>query len=214
MLVILSGGMDSGILMYEAINSEYEVEAIGFNYGQRHVTELDYAKRLCDDIDICFDIVDIQSITPFIGGSALTDDIEVPKGHYEDLSMKATVVPNRNAIMLSIAFGIAKARGFGFVGAGMHAGDHAVYPDCRPEFVNAFQSMQLVAMDEPVTLWTPWIGVDKTHIAKRGFALGFPFEESWSCYEGKLIHCGECGTCVERKEAIGGEGNDPTEYYA
>ena len=215
-LIVLSGGMDSAVLLYKAIASGRitEVEAISFNYGQRHLKELEFAKRLCDEVGVRHDVVDISTIKPFIGGSALTDDITVPKGHYEDESMKATVVPNRNAIMLSISFGIAVARNANLVAGAMHSGDHAIYPDCRPEFACLFEAMQEQAiMGEPIRLWTPFINLDKTEIAEQGKVLKVPFHQTWSCYEGGDIHCGECGTCVERIEALTDAGADDQTAY-
>ena len=169
-LCVISGGMDSATLLYKTIEGkENQVEAISFDYGQRHRKELVYASNLCDELGINHAVIDISSITPYIGGSALTDDIDVPDGHYSAPSMAVTVVPNRNAIMLSIAFGIAVARQSSAVAAAMHSGDHAIYPDCRPEFVDKFNAMQRTATegysDPGLYLWTPFIDKTKTDIA-------------------------------------------------
>jgi 7-cyano-7-deazaguanine synthase len=217
-LCVMSGGMDSATLVAEACAvNDCTVEAISFNYGQRHRKELLYAKEYCDSLRVKHDIIDISSLTPFIGGSALTDDIEVPDGHYTSPTMAITVVPNRNAIMLSIAFGIAVARNASIVGAAMHAGDHAIYPDCRPEFVDLFNAMQQKAVEgyghTDLHLWTPYINKSKTDIARIGGSLGVDYGKTWSCYKGLEKHCGVCGTCYERKEAFQEAGiNDPTEY--
>ena len=217
-LCVISGGMDSATLLYKAIEEkENQVEAISFDYGQRHSKELLYASNLCDELDISHAVIDISSITPYIGGSALTDDIDVPEGHYSAPSMAVTVVPNRNAIMLSIAFGIAVARQSSAVAAAMHSGDHAIYPDCRPEFVDKFNAMQRTATegysDPGLYLWTPFIDKTKTDIAKEGLRLGIDYSMTWSCYKGEDLHCGQCGTCYERKEAFREAGIlDPTEY--
>jgi 7-cyano-7-deazaguanine synthase len=152
-----------------------------------------------------------------LSGSALTDDIEVPHGHYAAENMAVTVVPNRNAIMLSIAYGVAVARGARLVAAAVHAGDHYVYPDCRPQFVEAFDAMQRQAVegfgDPDLRLHAPFIHKSKAEIVEIGTSLGVPYEDTWSCYEGGEIHCGLCGTCTERKEAFQLAGvPDPTKY--
>jgi len=220
-LCVISGGMDSATLLHLAIGVKPEgdeIEAVSFDYGQRHRKELDYARRLCDGLGVRHDIVDISAIQPHIGGSALTsDDIDVPEGHYESENMRLTVVPNRNAIMLSIAFGIAVARGADRVGAAMHAGDHAVYPDCRPAFVEAFNAMQIVAVEghghPTLQLWTPFINLKKSHIATIGSEHDVDYSQTWSCYKGQELHCGACGTCYERREAFRDGGvADPTIY--
>ena len=217
-LCVISGGMDSATLLHLALDHNVQAEAVSFDYGQRHRKELEYAGELCDSLGVRHDVVDISTIRSHIGGSALTaDDIEVPEGHYESDNMKLTVVPNRNAIMLTIAFGIAVARGAERVGAAMHAGNHAVYPDCRPAFVEAFNTMQGVAVeghgDPALKLWTPFINKTKADIARIGVSLGIDYARTWSCYKGDELHCGKCGTCVERIEAFDLIGEtDPTEY--
>ena len=217
-LCVISGGMDSATLLHLALDQNEQVEAVSFDYGQRHRKELEYAGELCDSLGVRHDVVDISTIRSHIGGSALTaDDIEVPEGHYESDNMKLTVVPNRNAIMLSIAFGIAVARGAERVGAAMHAGDHAVYPDCRPAFVEAFNTMQGVAVEghghPGLHLWTPFIRKTKTEIAALGGTLQVDYSLTWSCYKGLDLHCGVCGTCYERREAFRDSGvADPTLY--
>ena len=217
-LCVISGGMDSATLLYKALAWEGKtVEALSFNYGQRHKVELSYASSLCATLGVTHDIIDISAITPYIGGSSLTDDIDVPEGHYTSDTMSITVVPNRNAIMLSIAYGIAVARGAEIVGAAMHSGDHAVYPDCRPAFVEAFDSMQRIAVEghghPGLHLWTPFINQSKTDIAREGALLGVNYSQTWSCYKGLDVHCGLCGTCYERREAFQEAGvQDPTVY--
>jgi len=210
--------MDSATLLHLALSQDEQAEAVSFDYGQRHRKELEYARELCDSLGVRHDVVDISAIRSHIGGSALTsDDIDVPEGHYESDNMKLTVVPNRNAIMLSIAFGIAVARGAERVGAAMHAGDHAVYPDCRPAFVEAFNTMQGVAVEghghPGLHLWTPFIHKTKTEIAALGGTLQVDYSLTWSCYKGLDLHCGVCGTCYERREAFRDSGVvDPTLY--
>jgi 7-cyano-7-deazaguanine synthase len=129
--------------------------------------------------------------------------------------MRVTVVPNRNAIMLSVAFGVAASRGYDAVAIGVHTGDHAIYPDCRAEFIQAFDRMERVSLGEwwRVGLMAPFVHMTKADIVTVGDDIGIPFADTWSCYEGGEVHCGRCGTCVERKEAFGLAGvPDPTVY--
>ena len=162
-------------------------------------------------------MADISGIGRLLSGSALTDDIDVPHGHYAGENMAVTVVPNRNAIMLAIAYGVAVARGARIVSAAVHAGDHYVYPDCRPKFIDAFDQMQRYAVegfgDPDLRLHAPFVHKTKAQIAEIGAALNVPYEDTWSCYEGGELHCGRCGTCNERKEACQLAGvYDPTNY--
>lgn len=218
-VVIVSGGMDSVTLAY-LLNSEgYDLHLLAMDYGQRHVKEIGYAKRCAGRLGARFDLVDISGVGRLLGGSALTDDIDVPHGHYTADNMAVTVVPNRNAIMLSIAYGVAVAREATLVATAVHAGDHYVYPDCRPEFIEAFDKMQREAVEgfgnESLHLYTPFISETKADIVKVGVKLDVPYEDTWSCYEGGELHCGLCGTCTERKEAFELAGvPDPTEYLA
>lgn len=210
----LSGGMDSAVLLYLLRSEGHEVLPISFNYGQRHVTELGYAASLCGFLQIPHKIVDIRSISGVLGGSSLTDmSIPVPQGHYEDPTMKATVVPNRNMILLSIAAAYAITQEADAVAIAAHAGDHAVYPDCRPEFHSAMRGALKLCGYKPLQLHTTFISQTKADIARIGHELDVPFSMTWSCYEGGKTHCGKCGTCVERREAFALAGIlDPTRY--
>ncbi len=214
-IVICSGGLDS-VSLAQKVASEHKLEGLlSFDYGQRHSKELDFAAACALRLGAPHKIVDIQSVGVALGGSALTDDIEVPDGHYEEASMKATVVPNRNAIMFAIAFGMAAAERADAVAAAVHGGDHFIYPDCRPGFVDAFQAMQNHALDgyADVSLYTPYVHVSKAEIVKDGARYNTPFADTWSCYKGGDLHCGRCGTCVERREAFHLAGiSDPTAY--
>lgn len=209
--------MDSVTLAYLLASQGYALHLLAFDYGQRHKRELEYARLCAETLGADFDVVDIRGVGRLLSGSALTDDIEVPHGHYAAENMAVTVVPNRNAIMLSIAYGAAVSEGAALVAAAMHTGDHYVYPDCRPEFIEAFAAMQERAVEgfghEDLTLYTPFIDSGKAAIVEAGAKLGVPYEQTWSCYEGGEVHCGLCGTCNERKEAfeLGGV-PDPTEY--
>ncbi len=188
---------------------------VSFDYGQRHKKELDYAAQTAADLKVSHNIIDISNIAQFLTGSALTDNVDVPDGHYAEENMRITVVPNRNAIMLAIAFGIAADENVSAVAAAFHAGDHFIYPDCRPEFIEAFRTMQNCALEGvwQVELFAPFVNQTKADIARIGGDLGVPFEKTWSCYKGGENHCGRCGTCVERQEALQLAGlQDPTSY--
>ncbi len=214
-LLICSGGLDSVVLAHK-IAAEHELLGlISFNYGQKHKKELGFAENCAKSLGVGFDLIDISQIGAQLSGSALTDDVAVPDGHYAEQSMKITVVPNRNAIMLSIAYGIASARGARCVATAVHGGDHFIYPDCRPGFIHAFEDMQNKALEglSEISLYTPFLEKTKADIAAEGARLGVPFADTWSCYKGGDVHCGRCGTCVERREAFDLAGvDDPTVY--
>jgi len=217
---IVSGGMDSATLAYHLIELEHDVELVSFDYGQRHRVELEHAEALSDRLDVPWSLVDLSGLRSLIGGSALTDDtIDVPEGHYAEPSMAKTVVPNRNLIMLSIAAGIAVANDSDRVATGVHAGDHFVYPDCRPTFISAASTAIMLGTDgfapPGFGVIAPFVHISKADIARIGDELGVPWDETWSCYKGGARHCGLCGTCVERIEAFQIAGvDDPTEYDA
>jgi 7-cyano-7-deazaguanine synthase len=214
-LVICSGGLDSVTLAHKAAAERGLAGLLSFDYGQRHVKELDCAAACARRLGVAHRVVDLRSVGAALSGSALTDEVAVPDGHYAEETMRITVVPNRNAIMLAVAFGMAAAQKAGAVAAAVHGGDHFIYPDCRPGFVAAFQAMQDAALEgyADVRLWTPYVTGSKADIVADGVRLGVPFAETWSCYKGGLRHCGRCGTCVERREAFHLAGvEDPTEY--
>ncbi|MGQ0526450.1 MAG: 7-cyano-7-deazaguanine synthase QueC [Alphaproteobacteria bacterium] len=214
-LVVCSGGLDSVTLAYKVAGENRLMALLSFDYGQRHRKELDFAARIAGHLNVPHHVIDISSIGALLGGSALTDDIAVPEGHYEEESMRVTVVPNRNAIMLSMAYGVASAQGSEAVAAAFHGGDHFIYPDCRPDFVLAFEAMQKRALAGlfNIKLYTPFVHIKKPDIVAEGARLNVPFEDTWSCYKGGDLHCGRCGTCVERREAFHLAGvNDPTRY--
>lgn len=216
-IALLSGGLDSTTLAYD-LKEQYDLtHLLSFDYGQRHKKELHVASRMAHRLGVPHDIVrlgvtataGVEAMAPLaaiLKGSALTDDtVPVPDGHYAAESMKQTVVPNRNAIMLSIAYGVAVAEGADLVAFAAHAGDHAIYPDCRPEFVymlsSALQEGNQWASPRS-TIIGPYLDMSKADIAVRAHELGVPIEETWSCYKGGDIHCGTCGTCYERREAL------------
>jgi 7-cyano-7-deazaguanine synthase len=213
-VVLLSGGLDSTTLFYRLAEEGYALHGLSCDYGQRHRKEMEFARRTAHRLGAAHDVVDLTSITHLLATSALTNpSIDVPEGHYEEETMKVTVVPNRNAIMLTAAFGVAQSIGACVVAAAVHSGDHAIYPDCRREFVERFQAMQDASLGEHIELRTPYLDRDKVDIAREAGRLGVPLAETWSCYRGDARHCGRCGTCVERAWAIAEAGlPDPTPY--
>lgn len=215
--VICSGGLDSVTLAYKIHNDSNRKlhSLISFDYGQRHKKELDFAAQCAQKLGVAHHIIDLTAVGAFLTGSALTDDIDVPEGHYTEETMRSTVVPNRNAIMLTIAYGVAAAKGAQSVATAVHAGDHFIYPDCRPDFVKNFAAMQDCALEgvADIELYTPYVNATKADIARDSDALNVPVGDTWSCYKGGDIHCGKCGTCVERIEALSLAGvTDPTQY--
>ena len=214
-VVVLSGGMDSTTLLYRYAKRGGRVHAVSFDYGQRHRRELEYAEKTCQKLGVLWKMFDLSGIKDAVAGSALTGGGPVPHGHYADETMKATVVPNRNMLMLSIAMAYAITVDAGVVAYAAHAGDHAIYPDCRPEFVEAMKRVALLVDFKPRVIDAPYILMTKADIAREGAVLGVDYSMTWSCYEGGDVHCARCGTCVERREAFALAGVvDPTRYQA
>ena len=212
-VVIYSGGMDSFTVLNKALQQGHDVSALSFNYGQRHVKELDVAATVCKSLEIPHKIVDITAINSLLAGSSLTDDIDIPEGHYEQESMKSTVVPNRNMILLSLAIGYAVSENAQAVYYGAHSGDHAIYPDCRPEFVRQMNVVSKLANYEPVEVVAPYLDVDKNAILADGLKMGLDYCNTWTCYNGRDKACGKCGACIERLEAFAAnEQSDPLSY--
>lgn len=213
-VVIYSGGMDSTVLLYLLRSEGVEVKALGIDYGQRHRIELSYAAAIAGALNVPFEVADLSGVTRLLAGSSQTSpEIPVPEGHYAAENMKLTVVPNRNMIMLAVAIGHAISIGYPVVAYGAHAGDHAIYPDCRPEFAAAMEAVAGLCDYQPIRLVRPFMHADKATICKIGDQLGVPFFATWSCYKGGVKHCGKCGTCVERREAFQLAGVvDPTLY--
>jgi 7-cyano-7-deazaguanine synthase len=257
-VAIVSGGLDSITMVYHLISLGYTPHMISFDYGQRHKTELIYAYRISKQLLLPHNVLHLRAITPFVSNSALTSlasgdyvgedgkpfthkGIEIPEGHYAEESMKATVVPNRNMMMIAIAGAIAVNYRYRTVAIGVHSGDHFIYPDCRPGFIEAMNTALLLGnegfsafeggfaerprpagwnegiedfatLDDlpaagnvgPGALFAPFLHYSKTDIAYRALELGVPLHLTWSCYKGEDKHCGRCGTCVERLEAIDG----------
>lgn len=217
-LVLASGGLDSTTLAYRLRDMGAKTRLLSVDYGQRHARELECARQVADGLEVPHDVADLRSVGGLLRGSALTDPrVLVPDGHYAAESMRATVVPNRNAVMLDIAVAVAIANGCDAVAFGAHGGDHAVYPDCRPEFVTAFTASAMMAnqgfLPDGFQVVAPFLDCDKAGIVRLGSRLGVPFAATWSCYKGGAVHCGTCGTCTERREAFQLAGvADPTDY--
>lgn len=212
-LVVLSGGMDSVTALALTVQLYGTAEALTVDYGQRHRREIAAAATQAARYATRHDVVDLSAVGGLLAGSALTDDVDVPTGHYTDATMSATVVPNRNAILANIAAGVAVARQLDTIVLGVHSGDHAIYPDCRPEFVDALTALLAVANYEPVRVEAPFLHTDKAGILRVGHALGVDYADTWTCYVGGDAACGECGSCVERLEAFDLIGRtDPLAY--
>lgn len=228
LVAVLSGGLDSTTMAHYL---EYEGHSftsfVSFNYGQRHKKELEFAARTAKDFDVKHHIINLWSsgFTDAVAssGSSLVSDTPVPEGHYAADNMKATVVPNRNMVMIAIAGAIAVAENAHAIAVGVHAGDHFIYPDCRPEFISAAgialeKGNEGFGQLDPFPIVAPFLHKSKADIAYAALKLGVPIHETWSCYKGDDIHCGKCGTCVERLEAIAGAvkrayGDDPVGMY-
>ncbi|WP_348981638.1 7-cyano-7-deazaguanine synthase QueC [Pseudoalteromonas arctica] len=212
-VVIYSGGMDSFTVLNKALQQGRDVYALSFDYGQRHVKELKVAASVCEKLGVPHKIVDISAINQLIGGSSLTDDIDVPEGHYEAENMKSTIVPNRNMILLSLAVGYAVSLKASQVYYGAHSGDHAIYPDCRPEFVQKMDDVCRIANYDAVEIFSPYLNNTKIDILTDGIKMGLDYSQTWTCYNGREKACGKCGACQERLEAFSLNNiTDPIEY--
>ncbi|MCG6656954.1 7-cyano-7-deazaguanine synthase QueC [Halomonas campisalis] len=213
-VVIYSGGMDSFTVLHRALREGLEVHALSFDYGQRHSRELEVATQVCRELGVPHQVVDIRAIHGLIDNSALTDASRaMPEGDYGEENLTATVVPNRNMILLSLA--IAKAVNIGArrVDYGAHGGDHVLYPDCRPEFVEAMNAVAGIANFEAVELHAPYLRASKAEILAEGLAMGLDYANTWTCYLGEELACGTCGSCRERLAAFAANGAvDPIGY--
>lgn len=203
-VVVYSGGLDSYTTLHAAIrkHGKENVIALSVDYGQRHKRELQAASQVCLELGIPQILHNASNLRELLGNSALTAGGEVPEGHYADESMKQTVVPNRNMIFLSLAVGVAVNQGAAFVYTGVHAGDHAIYPDCRPEFIAAMNQVTRISNYQPVEIVTPFLHANKADIVAYGLRIGLDYSKTWTCYNGRELPCGKCGSCVERLEAF------------
>ncbi len=211
-VIIVSGGMDSITLLYDRQDSI--ALGISFDYGSNHnANEIPLAQKHCRKLGIRHIIIDLGFIHQHFKSSLLEGANAIPDGNYDEENMKSTVVPFRNGIMLSIAAGIAESHNLTKILIANHGGDHTIYPDCRPGFIRAMDDAVSAGTFVDVHVEAPYTHLTKTEIALRGKNLGIDYSETWSCYKGGDIHCGTCGTCVERKEALREAGiNDTTEY--
>lgn len=211
-IIIVSGGMDSVTLLYDY--KDRIALGISFDYGSNHnAKEIPFAKLHCERLGIKHITIPLDFMHQYFKSSLLEGADAIPEGHYQDENMKSTVVPFRNGIMLAIAAGMAESYGLSHVMIANHGGDHAIYPDCRPEFISAMSNATEAGSYNGVTVLAPYTNITKGDIERRGKELGIDYNETWSCYKGGEKHCGKCGTCVERKEALHYAGiEDTTEY--
>lgn len=200
-VIVLSGGMDSVTLLYDRA-SEISL-AVTFDYGSNHnKREIDCACFHCRRLGIEHLVIPLDFIHGYFKSSLLEGADAVPEGNYADENMKSTVVPFRNGIMLAVACGLAESRGLKHVMIANHSGDHAIYPDCRPAFVDAMGEAMRKGTYDGVDIVAPYTDLSKGEIALIGARLGVDYAHTYSCYKGGPVHCGKCGTCIERKEAL------------
>lgn len=217
-VVILSGGLDSSTLSYHLVSEGYDLICVSFDYGQKHIKELQSAAFVAKELNAPHHIINLSFMHQFLQQSSLVNpDLANPKQDYARENMLVTVVPNRNTMMLSLAWTIACAQNAELLAFGPHKGDNYVYADCRPDYFLAMNlSLRLGTIDsrhEDLNLSAPFLNWSKTDIIRRGAELNVPFAQTWSCYDGLEEHCGICGTCRQRKEAFIAAGIiDPTKY--
>ncbi|NUM32961.1 MAG: 7-cyano-7-deazaguanine synthase QueC [Candidatus Brocadiae bacterium] len=213
-VVLLSGGMDSVSALYESKCSYQIIAGVSFNYGAKHNDrEIPYAVHHCQKLGIRHELIVIDFVSRLFKSDLLKSGGNIPDGHYEEKNMQQTVVPFRNGIMLSIAAGFAESIAAQGIVIGSHAGDHAIYPDCREGFMKSISEAIQLGTYAQIEVILPFMAMNKVKIVKRGQELGVDFSQTWSCYKGGNLHCGSCGTCVERREAFIMAGiKDPTAY--
>jgi 7-cyano-7-deazaguanine synthase len=214
--VLLSGGMDSVTALHHAAREHEVVSALSFDYGSKHnACEIPFAAWHAVKVGAEHTVIALPFINEHFTSDLLNTGAEIPDGHYAEENMKRTVVPFRNGILLSIAAGFAESRGAEGLVIAAHSGDHAIYPDCREPFMQAISDAIRLGTYAEIAVLRPFINTDKAGIASEGAALGVDFAKTWSCYKGGTVHCGTCGTCVERREAFLLSGvPDPTDYLA
>lgn len=211
-LIIVSGGMDSITLLHEY--SRDIALAVSFDYGSKHnAKEISFAKLHCERLGIKHIVIPLAFVNEYFKSSLLKSGDEIPEGHYQADNMKSTVVPFRNGIMLSIAAGLAESNDLRKILIANHNGDHAIYPDCRATFIDSMNEAVSYGTYKNIKVFAPYTGISKADIARHGKELGLDYAETWSCYKGGEKHCGKCGTCIERIEALRDAGiMDLTEY--
>lgn len=215
-VVLCSGGMDSVTALYWAAQEHTVATAVSFDYGSKHNhREIPFAAEHARHLGVRHELIPLEFVDRLFASDLLRSGGAVPDGHYAAANMRQTVVPFRNAIMLSIACGFAESVGAAGLVIAAHTGDHAIYPDCREEFMRAIGDAMRTGTYAQIELLRPFIALSKAQIAAAGARLGVDFSRTWSCYKGGPMHCGTCGTCVERREAFRDAGlPDPTDYAA
>ena len=213
-IVLISGGMDSVCALYDSAEKYDVMLGVSFNYGAKHnANEIPFAEYHCKKLEVPHITIDLDFVNKRFESALLQSGEEIPDGHYQDTNMKQTVVPFRNGIMLSIAAGIAESKNAEGLVIAAHSGDHAIYPDCREDFLASMSRAIRLGTYVNIEVIRPFVSLSKGKIAQKGHELGVDFSKTWSCYKGKEVHCGKCGTCVERKEAFLQAGLlDPTVY--
>lgn len=204
--------MDSITMLYEY--KERIALGISFDYGSNHnAREIPFAAIHCERLGIKHIVINLGFMHQYFKSSLLEGAEAIPEGNYDEENMKSTVVPFRNGIMLSIAAGVAESNGLKYVMMANHGGDHTIYPDCRPEFVSAMSEATRLGTYPGIEVLAPYTGITKSDIARHGKALGIDYAETWSCYKGGEHHCGKCGTCRERIEALADAGIEDHTVY-
>lgn len=213
-VILVSGGLDSAVLLAKLVSERRRVLALGVDYGQRHRREIDSARAICAHYGVEYRVADLRAITEFFGKNGLTDhSVSVSEGAYNEEGIKTTVVPARNLLLISVAAAWAISEKCETVAYAAHSGDHAIYPDCREEFAEKLDATLRLADWHAVRLERPFVAMSKAEIVALGAKLGVPFALTWSCYNGGSEHCGKCATCIERAAAFRAAGvPDPTRY--
>ena len=196
-LVVYSGGLDSYTLLNKAIKNFDYVEAITFNYGQKHNKEIEYAKSNCAKLNINHEVVNLD-LKNILADSALVGDIDVPEGNYDKEKMKQTIVPNRNMIMISVAASLVIKNNIEYLWYAAHSGDHEIYPDCRPEFIDKMTEVLEICDYHKIKFEAPFQNLSKSEIVATGLSMNLDYSKTWTCYEGKEKPCSKCSACLER----------------
>ena len=196
-LVVYSGGLDSYTLLNKAMKKFDRIEAITFNYGQKHNKEIEYAKSNCVELNIKHEVVNLD-LENILAGSALVGDIDIPEGNYDKEKMKQTIVPNRNMIMISVAASLVIKNDIEYLWYAAHSGDHEIYPDCRPEFIDKMAAVLEICDYHKIKFEAPFQDLSKNEIVATGLSMGLDYSKTWTCYEGKEKPCGKCSACLER----------------
>ena len=196
-LVVYSGGLDSYTLLNKAMKNFDRIEAITFNYGQKHNKEIEYAKSNCVELNIKHEVVNLD-LENILAGSALVGDIDIPEGNYDKEKMKQTIVPNRNMIMISVAASLVIKNDIEYLWYAAHSGDHEIYPDCRPEFIDKMAAVLEICDYHKIKFEAPFQNLSKNEIVATGLSMDLDYSKTWTCYEGKEKPCGKCSACLER----------------